>query len=91
MTALARPYNVTGTGVVFTGPCSYRGFYLNSGAAQTVTIYDGTSAAGIVLAQFTAAAAGAAFSDSPNFSIRCDNGIFVNVSAGSVAGSVRVG
>lgn len=88
---MARPYNVTGTGTVFTGPCIYRGFYFNSGAAQTVTIYDGVSAAGAILAQFTAAAAGASFSDGAGDGVRCDIGIHVVVSAGAVAGSVRVG
>lgn len=91
MTAQCTPVNVTGTGVVLAGIGTYRGFYLNSGAAQTVTIYDNTSAAGTVLAQFTASAAGQAFSESPPDGIRCALGIYVNVSAGAVAGSVRVG
>jgi hypothetical protein len=91
MTAQARAKDVTGSGAVFTGPCTYRGFWLNSGAAQTVTIYDGTSASGTVLAQFTASASGQTFNESPADGIRCDNGIYVNVSAGAVAGSVRVG
>ncbi len=76
---------------MFTGSGTYRGFYLNSGAAQTVTIYDGVSATGIVLAQFTAAAAGAAFSEAPADGIRCEIGVHVVVSAGAVAGSVRIG
>lgn len=92
MTAQATAVNVTGTGAVFAGPCTFRGFYLNSGVAQTVTIYDNASAAsGTVLAQFTASAAGQAFQESPADGIRCANGIFVNVSAGAVVGSVRVG
>jgi hypothetical protein len=91
MTAQARAYNVTGTGVVISGGCTYRGFFLNSGGAQTVTIYDGTSAAGTVLAQFTAAAAGEEYWESVPDGIRCDIGIFVNVSASTVAGSVRAG
>lgn len=91
MTADARAYNVTGTGTVVSGPCTYRGFFLNSGAAQTVTIYDGTAASGTVLAQFTAGAAGSSFSENVPDGIRCDLGIHVSVSAGTVAGSVRVG
>lgn len=91
MTAQCRARNVTGSGTVHTGPCSYRGFYLNSGAAQTVTIYDNTAASGTVLAQFTAAAAGEEHHESPPAGIRCDLGVFVNVSAGAVTGSVRIG
>jgi len=91
MTAQARAHNVTGSGTVVSGPCTYRGFWLNSGAAQTVTIYDGTSATGTVLAQFTAAAAGEEFSENVPDGIRCDLGIHVNVSASTVAGSVRAG
>jgi len=84
---MANATNVTGTGVVRTGPCIYRGFWLNSGAAQTVTIYDGTSASGTVLAQFTAAGAGEAFHE--DVKISCAYGIYLHVSAGSVAGSIR--
>jgi hypothetical protein len=92
MTAQATPYNVTGTGAVVVTACTYRGFYLNSGAAQTVTIYDNASAAsGTVLAQFTASGAGQAFTEAAPDGIHCVNGIYVNVSAGAVAGSVRVG
>lgn len=91
MTAQARAHNVTGTGTVVTGPCTYRGFWFNSGGVQTVTIYDGVSATGTVLAQFTAAAAGEEFGENVPDGIRCDIGIHVNVSALAVAGSVRVG
>jgi len=91
MTAQARPSNVTTSGIVFSGSCTYRGFWLNSGAAQTVTIYDNTAASGTVLAQFTASAAGQSFGESVPDGIRCELGIYVNVSASTVAGSVRVG
>ena len=91
MSAQSRPYNVTGTGTVISGPCTYRGFFLNSGAAQTVTIYANTAASGTVLAQFTAAGAGEEFSESPADGIRCDLGVHVVVSAGAVVGSVRIG
>lgn len=91
MTAMATPVNVTGSGIVNNGACTYRGFWFNSGAAQTVTIYDGTSAAGTVLAQFTASAAGQPFSENVPDGLRCATGIYVNVSASTVAGSVRIG
>lgn len=91
MTGQARPHGVTGTGVVFSGPCIYRGFWLHSSEAQTVTIYDGTSAAGTVLAQFTSALAGESHSENVPDGLRCDHGLFVDVSAGSVAGSIRIG
>lgn len=91
MTAQARPHNVTGTGVVYTGSCIYRGFWLASSEAQTVTIYDGTSAAGTKLAEFTSALAGESHSENVPDGLRCDHGVFVQVSAGTVAGSVRIG
>lgn len=91
MTAQGSAVNVTGTGTVFSGPCTYRGFWFNSGAAQTVTIYDGTSAAGTVLAQFTASGAGQVFTESPGDGIRCNIGVHVVVSASTVAGSIRLG
>lgn len=86
----ANATNVTGSGVIHAGPCVYRGFWISSGGAQTVTIYDHASAAsGTVLAQFAAAAAGESFDE--NVMVACANGIYVSVSAGSVAGSIRYG
>lgn len=90
MTAQASAVNVTGTGAVSTGPCTYRGFWIGSTAGATVTIYDNaTAASGTVLAQFTLAANGAA-SDDITDGVRCLNGIYVSATA-AIQGHVRVG
>lgn len=89
MAAQARPITVTGTGTVFTGPCAYRGFSLFSTAGATVTIYDGTSAAGTVLAKVTLAATGSTSQDIAD-GVRCDLGVHLVASA-AVEGHVRVG
>lgn len=89
MTGQARPFNVTGTGTVFTGPCSYRGFSLFSTAGATVTVYDNTSASGTVLAKMVLAANGASTHDITN-GLRCDNGVHLVASA-AVEGHVRIG
>lgn len=89
MTAQARPINVTGTGIVFSGPCTYRGFSLFSTAGATVTIYDNTSAAGTVLAKMVLGANGASAHDITN-GLRCDNGVHV-VATAAVEGHVRIG
>jgi hypothetical protein len=90
MSAQCTAINVTGTGTAYPGACTYRGFWISSTGTPTVTIYDGTSAAGTVLAQFTLAANGWA-ADDVSDGLRCSIGIFVSVSAGSIAGHVRVG
>ena len=89
MTSQARPYNVTATGTVFTGPCKYRGFHITSAAGAAVVIYDGTSAAGTVLASFTLAANGDKFVDIAD-GMRCDIGIHLTASA-AITGHVRIG
>lgn len=89
MTAQAAAVNVTGTGAVSATPCTYRGYALFSTAGATVTIFDGTSAAGTVLAKFTLPAAGA-LSDDITDGVRCAVGIYV-VTTAAVEGSVRVG
>lgn len=89
MTAQCRSLNVTTTGTVQSGPCSYRGFSIGSTAGAAVVIYDGTSAAGTVLASFTLAANG--FLDVPiPDGIRCEIGIHLTASA-AIQGHVRVG
>lgn len=89
MTAQARPLNVTGTGTVVTGPCTFRGCHIFSTAGATVTIYDNTSASGTVLAKFTLAAGADRFVDIADGQ-RCDNGIHLVASA-AVEGHVRTG
>ena len=73
----------------FTGPCTYRGFSISSTAGADVTIYDGTSAAGTILAQFTLAAKGWASDNIPD-GVRCTTGIYV-AATNPVQGHVRVG
>jgi hypothetical protein len=93
MSAQSRPYPLVaaGSGAVYTGQCSLRGFWLVTSAAATVTIYDGVTAAGTVLAQWTTAATGADKAFDFADGIRCETGIYVNVSTGNVTGNVRVG
>lgn len=89
MTAAARPINVTATGTVYSGPCTYRGLSIGSTAGAAVVVYDATSATGTVLASFTLAANGFQHVDLPA-GARCDNGIHLTASA-PVQGHVRVG
>ena len=91
---LARAVALTGSDqLVTTGPGAYRGFSLRetSGAAvATVRVYDGTSAAGTLLESVSLTASESArewYDDG----IRCDTGIYIDVVAGAVEGSVRIG
>lgn len=90
MTSQSSAVNVTGTGAVNAGPCTYRGFWIASTPGATVTIYDNASAAsGTVLASFTLAANGATADDITD-GVRCINGIYVQASA-AIVGHVRIG
>lgn len=89
MTAQSIPINVTGTGTVQTGYCTYRGLTIGSTAGADVVVYDGTSAAGTVLAQFTLAAKGDKHIDIAD-GVRCTTGIHLTATA-AVQGHVRVG
>ena len=93
MSAQSRPYPLAaaGSGVVYSGQCSLRGFWLVTSAAATVTVYDGITAAGTVLAQWTTAGANADKEYDINDGARCELGIYVQVSTGTVTGNVRVG
>lgn len=88
-TAQARPHNVTGTGTVVSGPCTFRGLHLFSTAGATVTVYDGITATGTVLAKFTLAAGADRFVDIADGQ-RCDLGIHLVATAG-IEGHVRTG
>lgn len=79
------------SGAVVSGTCTFRGFWLVTSAAATVTIYDGITAAGTVLAQWTTAGAGADKGFDYADGVRCTTGVYVNVSSGTVTGHVRVG
>lgn len=81
--------NVTATGTVHTGPGAYKGFSIGSTAGAAVVIYDGTSAAGTVLAQFTLAAAGFLHVDIPA-GVHVKTGIHLTASA-AIQGHVRIG
>ncbi|BCJ45320.1 hypothetical protein GCM10010168_85890 [Actinoplanes ianthinogenes] len=89
MTAQATAYNVTGTGQVVTGVCTYRGLSVGSTAGAAVVVYDGTSAAGTVLASFTLGANGFQDIALPD-GVRCNLGIYVSSTA-AIQGHVRVG
>jgi hypothetical protein len=81
--------NVTTTATVLSGQGYYRGFSIGSTAGADVVIYDGTSAAGTVLAQFTLAAKGFLHVDIPS-GVYVATGIHLTTTA-AVQGHVRVG
>lgn len=89
MAAQSTAIPVTGTGVVFTGPCTFRGFAISSTAGADVVLYDGTSASGTILAQFTLAPKGFQPMDI-NDGQHCSNGIYLSSTA-AVQGNVRIG
>lgn len=89
MTAASVPVDVTATGTVRTGFCTYRGLSIGSTAGAAVVVYDNTSASGTVLASFTLAANGFQHIDIAD-GVRCDKGIHLTASA-AVQGHVRVG
>lgn len=88
MTAQSRPINVTATGTVYSGACTYRGLSIGSTAGAAVVVYDNTAASGTVLASFTLAANGFQHIDIPG-GARCDIGIHLTASA-AIQGHVRV-
>lgn len=89
MTAPARPYSVTGTGTVFTGQGSFRGLSVYSTAGATVTVYDNTSAAGLVLAKFVLAATGDRHIDIAD-GAAITTGVHL-VATAAIEGNVRIG
>lgn len=84
------PLAAASSGAVYTGQLILRGFWLVTSAAATVTIYDGVTAAGNILAQWTTAATGADKSADFTDGIRCEKGIYVQVGSGTVTGNIRV-
>lgn len=96
MTAQAIAVAVSGTADVaaFTGPCTLRGWSLRedagTAAVATVRIWDGTSATGTVLAAIELAANASTSQAIPD-GLRAALGVFVEVVAGSVEGSVWIG
>ena len=89
MTAQATAIPVTGTGTAQNGACTFRGLAIGSTAGATVVVYDGVSAAGTILAQFTLAAGGFMPMDIAD-GVRCLVGIHVTATA-AIQGHVRIG
>ncbi|RSD26351.1 hypothetical protein [Amycolatopsis eburnea] len=92
MTSQAEPRNVTGTGAVSAGPCTFRGLSLRdtSGSANVVTLFDNASAAsGTVVATIALAANGSGHVNAPD-GLRCAAGLYLQA-AGALVGSVWVG
>lgn len=91
MAAPCTATNVTATGTVQTGVCTYRGLSVRdtSGSANTITVYDGVTAAGTVIATFQLAANQSAL-DNISDGLRCAIGVHL-VATGAIAGSVRIG
>lgn len=89
MAAQARAVDVTATGTVLSGPGTLRGLTLFSTAGATVVVYDGTAAAGTVLAKFVLAAGGdrhLEFGDG----VRVDLGVHLTTTQ-PIEGNVRIG
>lgn len=89
----ATPVAVTGDQLVHNGLAVYRGFTLRetAGAVATVRIFDGTSAAGTLLDTVAFAANESRSEYYPDGGIRASTGIWFEVVAGAVEGSVRLG
>lgn len=60
----------------------------NGGAPAAVDIYDGTSTTGTLIATITLTAGESTRDPVPDSGIACPAGIFVNVTAGTIRGSI---
>jgi len=78
---------------VYTGGAIYRGIVLRETAAAPaqVRVYDGTSAAGILLDDVALAASASASTWYGDGGIWASTGIFVDIVTGTVEGSLRLG
>ncbi|MGO1049786.1 hypothetical protein [Crossiella sp. CA198] len=83
---------VTASALVFTGAAVYKGVSVRetAGAVASVRIFDGTTAAGTLLAVISLPANGSFAENLPD-GVRATTGIYFSVVAGAVEGSVRVG
>lgn len=93
MTAQASAVNVTGTGVVNAGPCTFRGCSIRdtSGATNTVKLYDNASAAsGTVLLSVQLAANASVPPLALADGLRATSGLYLSAT-GAVEGSVWIG
>lgn len=94
---MATSIALTGAGqLVRTGPTEYRGFAIRESAgapaAAVIRIYDGISAAGVLLETISLAASESArewYGGSQP--LLAGNGIYVDIISGTVEGSVRIG
>jgi len=90
MTAQSRAKNMTGAGVVFADPCTFRGFTFTSAAGATAFVYDNaTTNSGTVVGSAIIGANGSAHIDIAD-GVRCENGLYLDT-AGTLVGSVRYG
>lgn len=89
MASQSRPIDASPLGTLVTGGCSYRGLSISSTAGADVVVYDGTSATGLILAQFTLAAKGDKQINVDD-GTRCEKGIHVTATA-AIQGHVRIG
>lgn len=69
------PKNITATGQVYTGRCQLLGFMCSSSTSGTVKLWDNTSAAGTVIVDTVAVAAGTYYKV-PSI---CINGIYATI------------
>ncbi|MCK2242149.1 MULTISPECIES: hypothetical protein [unclassified Crossiella] len=88
----ANPVGVTTSAAVFSGACVYKGVSVRetAGAVASLRIFDGTTAAGTLLAAISLPANGSFAENLPD-GVRATTGIYFSVVAGAVEGSVRVG
>jgi hypothetical protein len=93
----ARAIALTGADqAVYTGGAVYRGIVIRetAGAAAQVRVYDGTSAAGILLDEVAVAASAGGLAASTWYGdggIWASTGLFVDIVSGTVEGSIRIG
>lgn len=91
----AHAYAVSATAAVFAKPGTYRGYTFRNTSAvavATVRVYDNASAAsGTLLDTVQLAASESAGDWYADGGIRAENGVYVEVVAGAIEGSVRVG
>lgn len=92
MRPAAVPFTVGASGTVYTGRCNFRGASVRetAGAVAAVRVYDGTSAAGTLVAAFSLPANGSAFV-APDDGVQAAVGLYWSVVSGAVEGSVWVG
>ena len=78
--------------LVITGQMSYCGFTVRetAGAVASFRVYDNTSATGTLL-DTVSLAANESWSEVYTRGIWCQNGIYVDVLAGTIEGSLRLG